>query len=303
MNITPPMGGTEILVSSLGQLIPDSYSQAVNLIVSNTEASLLDPSRKNILWQHLNVDQAMVQNLKDSNYVAQLDAIVFVSHWQYNQFRTAMGVPAFKSVVIPNATTVCSYLPRNNAVKRIVYSSTPWRGLDVLLSAWNMLDNANAHLDVFSSTQIYGSEFAANNDSLYQELWDFCRNHPRITLHGHQPNSTVKHYLSQADILAYPSTWEETFCLSALEALTAGCHLVTTNLGALPEVAGPWATYVSYGANKKLLIERYATALYHCINNLPYDGRAQSEYFNRHLTWPTVIPKWLDLFDKVLRNS
>ena len=41
--------------------------------------------------------------------------------------------------------------------------------------------------------------------------------------------------MTNYDLFVYPSIFEETFCASALEALSAGLHVITTNFGALPE--------------------------------------------------------------------
>ena len=45
--------------------------------------------------------------------------------------------------------------------------------------------------------------------------------------------SYIKENLHKYDIFAYPSIWEETFCISLLESMRAGLHCITTNYGAL----------------------------------------------------------------------
>jgi len=298
-----PQGGSEIVLNSISSGLDPSYWESVNLILSSCDPSLIAPNRKNVLLQQLSYDQPLVQNIGDSNYLDQIDCVVFVSHWSFEKFRRLHQVPAYKSVVIPNATHRTAYQPRNNPVKNLVYTSTPWRGLQTLLQAIAMLERDDFHLDVFSSTKIYGQSFFESEDHLYQPLWEQCERDPRVTLHGHQSNEVVRVALQTADIFAYPNTWEETFCISALEAAIAGCRLVTTSHGALPEICGPWANYVTYGENLDILAMRYARLLNSELDQLPYDGRAQSEFYNRHYTWDQVLPRWQALFDSLLENQ
>lgn len=283
--------------------VDSHYWDKINLILSSCDPNLIDPNRKNILLQQLSYDQPLVQNISDPDYLSKIDCIVFVSHWSFEKFRKIHQVPAYKSVVIPNATHPTVYRPRRNQKKRLVYTSTPWRGLETLLQVISLLNRDDFHLDVFSSTKIYGQSFFESEDQHYQTLWDQCAADPRITLHGHQSNQVVREFLQTADIFSYPNTWEETFCISALEAAIAGCELITTSHGALPEVCGPWATYVPYGENRDILALRYAHALNHALNKDPYDGRAQSEFYNRHFTWDQILPQWQQLFDNVLEGT
>jgi glycosyltransferase involved in cell wall biosynthesis len=47
---------------------------------------------------------------------------------------------------------------------------------------------------------------------------------------GYKPNEYIKEHLKDYQLFVYPSIWEETFCISLLEAMAAGLYCVTTNL-------------------------------------------------------------------------
>jgi UDP-glucose:(glucosyl)LPS alpha-1,2-glucosyltransferase len=303
MNIIGPQGGSEIVYNGIVGQIDNSYWDQINLILSNCDLKLINPNKKNILLQQLSYDQPLVQNIKDPEYLNQIDCIVFVSHWQYEKFNKILQVPAYKSIVIPNATARTTYVPRTNTRRKLVYTSTPWRGLSILLHALQLLTDVDVQVDIFSSTQIYGQQFYQDNDHLYQPLWQMCEADPRIILHGYQPNSIVREHLQSCDIFSYPNIWEETFCISALEALIAGCKVVTTNYGALPELCGRWADYVPYGSNHEILTARYAQCLLNVIQTPTYDGSSQANYYNQHYTWDQIIPQWIRLFDNVLQGQ
>ncbi len=292
-----PQGGTEIMMQGLQQRMPTQVWDHINLIPSVCDVRLLDPHKQNVLWQHVHVDQQCAQGIQNAEFWDQLACVVFVSHWQQEQYRKHFDLPMHKCTVIPNCVAPSDLIIRDNhAVRNITYTSTPWRGLDVLLQSVAMLNRSDFHVHVYSSTQIYGDQFHTEHDANFTHLWDQCEQMPQVTLHGYRPHTQVLHDLTQCDIWALPSCWEETFCLSALEALSAGCRVVTTGLGALPELCGAWAHMVPYDPNKEVLSLRFAQALNHELDQPRQVRSAQHAYYLNHYTWDQILPKWQQLF-------
>jgi UDP-glucose:(glucosyl)LPS alpha-1,2-glucosyltransferase len=54
-------------------------------------------------------------------------------------------------------------------------------------------------------------------------LYEQARQLPNVNYIGYKPNEYIKENLHNYHIFAYPNIWEETFCISALEAMAAGC--------------------------------------------------------------------------------
>jgi hypothetical protein len=71
----------------------------INLIISNTDPSLLKAGEINALWNHHSYDQAAVANMRHQQYVDAIDYFVYAPHWQYEKFRMAFKIPEKKSVV------------------------------------------------------------------------------------------------------------------------------------------------------------------------------------------------------------
>jgi len=119
----------------------------------------------------------------------------------------------------------------------IVYTSTPQRGLELLVPVFTKLAEIypNIHLDVFSSFKIYGWDDA---DKQFEPLYEQIRNHPQMTYHGFIPNADLRNHLNKSHIFAYPSIWFETSCRAMLESMSAGLVCVHPNLAALPETSG-----------------------------------------------------------------
>ena len=148
-----PRGGTELLLENLRTCVGPNALDGINLIISNTDPSLLKAGEINVLWNHHSYDQAAVANMRHQQYVDAIDYFVYVSHWQYEKFRMAFKIPEKKSVVIKNAIKGIDLLKKPPKLK-LIYASTPWRGLSVLLDSFERLDRDHVELDIYSSTII-----------------------------------------------------------------------------------------------------------------------------------------------------
>jgi glycosyltransferase involved in cell wall biosynthesis len=302
-----PLGGSELMYYTVDKLLKTGWQEKVNLILSFCDPQYIDPTKKNILWQQLNTNEETVARMADPDFVNSIDAFVWVSNWQYEKFLQEFKMPAYKSFVIKNASQPCQWIPRERDKIKLVYTSTPWRGLDILIRAFKMLNRPDVELDVFSSTKIYGPKFEQQTQGQFDWLFDECRNTPGVTYHGYATNDIVRDTVKRAHIFAYPNTFEETSCISAIEAGISGCKIVTTGHGALPETCGEWADYVPYGPNRDILAERFAYALNRAINqywtpNTQELLKRQNEYFNGFYSWNTRIIEWQGLIDRLSRD-
>lgn len=292
-----PRGGTEILWNNFQKYVNGDLSNRANLICSNANPSLLHPTKPNILWQHVDTNQDVAQGLRNPGYQLKLHKIVFVSNWQRNKYNNEFGLSDILSTVILNAIEPVEFIPKEKPSKlKLIYTSTPWRGLEVLVEAFKLLNRSDIELDVYSSTVIYGAHFMPNG---YQWLFDRCRTTPGIKYKGYVTNKAIIKALQRAHIFAYPSIFAETSCLAAIEAGAAGCRIVTTDLGALTETCGHWASYVPVDKN---LVENYANLLNNEIDNYwnNYDERIeQSKYFNNRYSWLLRKTEWENLLGEI----
>lgn len=302
-----PKGGTEILKEQLIAQLPEESLDGINLIGSICHPSLVKEDKINILWQHLSYDQPNVRLMQDRKFVDSIDYFIYVSHWQYNRFREIYKIPEYKSFVIKNATHVFDTIEKQKDNKiKLLYTSTPWRGLAVLIKSIEILNKTREdfEVDIYSSTKIYGSKFDENEKDKFEVLFDKCKNTPNVNYLGYADNDSVRAAVQKAHIYAYPSIFEETSCLAVIEAMSAGCHVVTTNYGALPETCGEFATMIEFDSSGQNLIERYAETLNSVIdnykNNLYKDDlEMQIKYYNKNYSWETRIQEWKNFLNYV----
>ena len=301
-----PLGGTELMYNELMNRLPQETKDKVSIF---NYPAYADTSKLTVYWNQLSYDQQAVSFLSDPANVEQIDRFVFVSNWQAEMFRKVFNIPGFKTAVIKNACIgVDQRQPGKRDKVKLCYTSTPWRGLDVLLDAWDALNLTDCELHIFSSTKIYGKDFAISAAGNYEELFDRCRNTNGVVYRDFTSNEELRKELHTFDILAYPCTFEETSCIAVIEALSAGLRVVTSNIGALPETTEGWARMYPYLMDKKKHAEVFAKILgeeIEKIKNGDLDSHLeqQKQIYAPHWSWNERINEWTNFLSTLPQNE
>jgi glycosyltransferase involved in cell wall biosynthesis len=217
-----------------------------------------------VLWTQHAHDQPAMKSLADPKCVELWDRIVCLSDWQREMFRQHFPIPLDKIDVLRNAISplfanmfasadqlaAAKSAQTQASALRLAYTSTPFRGLAVLLASFPPIRRRHptCTLDVFSSMQVYGQ---ALKDDPYTRYYDQCRQIEGINYHGSVSQPQLAKALAGATMLAYPNTFAETSCIAVMEALAAGLLVITSDLGALPETCAGWARLVAAAAGSR----------------------------------------------------
>ena len=296
-------GGSENQLRLLFKYVPDENFKEVNLILNNTNLDLIEKDRINILWMQHFVNQKEAANLGSKEFVDKLDYIVFNSNWNFEKFQYQFKIPEHKSIVIKNAVENIEYKEKPKDKINLIYHTTPWRGLAILLKIFKNLNLKNVELNVCSSTIIYGKKFDNTLGKSFKEIFDQCKNTKNVNYIGFLENKKIIELLKNMHIFSHPSIWPETSCISAIESMAAGCEVVTTNLGALYETCSPFGTFVNFDRNLDNLEKRYSEVLSHSIKNYWSDEnqnklKLQREMINITYSWDTRSIEWKNFFDE-----
>ncbi|MEM5370363.1 glycosyltransferase family 4 protein [Paraburkholderia azotifigens] len=289
-------GGTELMLQALHARLDPQLARQFQIIPSRVR--WLDPDRKRILWLHDKPSREEASFLEHAENRAAFAGIVCVSHYQAALYQMIPNVPYAEMTVLQNAIEPFgAYRPRRSERIRLIYHTTPNRGLEILVPVFEHLAarHADIELDVFSSFSIYDW---TERDAPYRPLFERCRAHPRIRYHGAQPNAVVRDVLGESDIFAYPNIERETSCIAAIEAMSAGCLTVCAAYGGLPETCANYAQLYPFTENIQIHAQRFAAALDSAIvavRRRSDDERLraqQVEYFTRFYSWDRRIGEW-----------
>ena len=295
-----PRGATELQMEMLHKHVPKELLDQVQICTSVPGKVPIDPNKVNILWQKNSWDQINLQEFfGNKERHKEYDWYVFNSHWNYEKFRYFFDIPTERSTVIKNGI---NNFPKRKIYKKgepikLLHHNTPWRGLNVVLRAMQEIKNPNITLDVYSSTQVYGDQFKQQNDDAFKPLYEQAKQLPNVNYIGYKPNEYILEHMNEYDMYVYPSVFEETFCVSAMEALAAGVHVITNNFGALYETCAEWPVYINYNKNYETMAVATAAAIEVAASYLHEDYiqnhlEEQQKFYKRFYNWHKKGMEW-----------
>ena len=296
-------GGTEMMRKELFSRVDEELLDKFQIICSRVR--WIDPKKPTILWLHDTWDDPESQHLSDAERIKRFDRLVFVSNYQMNTYNMAHGVPYQSSIVLQNAIEPIPAKEKKTDQVRLIYHTTPHRGLNIVVSAIRELAKQHGdyiHLDVFSSFEAYGWP---DRDKEFEELFQAIRDHPQMTYHGYQPNETVRAALQDAHVFTYPSVWPETSCIAAIEAMSAECEVVCPNFAALPETTANFAAMYQYSEDITHHANVFANVLNSTIKNRFSDNtlrklKFQKTYIDNFYNWDLRAAQWTGLLQGML---
>jgi glycosyltransferase involved in cell wall biosynthesis len=292
-------GGTESVKRELAKRLPEGLTDDFQIICSRVRQ--IEDDKIRVYWLHDLPEDPETNHLKNPSSRNKFHKLVFCGQWQYSRYQSILGVPYDNnSIVIDTPIEPAPVVQKTFDDKiRLVYSSTPQRGLQLLVPIFEKLaeKHKNIHLDVFSSFKIYGWE---ESDRQFEPLYDKIRNHPQMTYHGFASNEVVREHLLKAHIHAYPSIWQECNSRSVIEAMSSGLLCVHPNYAGLSDTSGS-LNYMYQGDTD---LNKHANIFYHALDHaINIVGKEETQnylklvkmYADSRYSWSKIVGHWTDL--------
>ncbi len=192
---------------------------------------------------------------------------------------------------------------------RVIYSSSPDRGLHHLLRVWpHVVEQVvDAELHVFYDMdkwldldgQMKEQGLLSVTRERAEALREFRKEPPKsVTFHGGVGQAQLAIEQLKSSVLAYPCDPvqpTEGFSMTCLEAVTAGCHLITTDADALKEL---WAD--APGTTILPLPIDDATWVDTLVKTLQSENSHKTTKVQPAYTWTGIAKKWEQEFMKCL---
>lgn len=301
----------------------------------------LGDQTKLILWEHQAANSEHSQELADKEERDLYDKFVFVSEWQCQEYCQKFDLDRARCQVMRNAIApnFLNLFPDDQILIHkaqppvIAYTSTPYRGLDLLLSVFPKIQQAipNIKLKVFSSLKVYYYNEQADY-AKFGELYSLCKKMPGVEYMGSVTQAQLAEEMRSIALLAYPNTFAETSCIAALEAMASGCEIVSSKLAALPETTAGFAKLISVDDVANFVSEtewqcadrwdwqpyknRFTNAIIESLemwintNHNPQLRQAQENHLKEQLnyvkkfySWPKRALEWLNFLQEITSMS
>ena len=244
-----------------------------------------------------------------------IDRYMHPSQWHAKRYQELYPEMSAEKCIAPvtNAVDFSRYIPQAGANEveidpyRVIYSSSPDRGLHHLLEIWPSIvekePKANLHVFYDMDTWI-NSVMSLAEEGKETITTDRARilkeqvgsGLPNVVFHGGVGQGRVAQAQLEANVLAYPCDPvqpTEGFSMTILEGIAAGCNVITTNADAFPELWAdcPGVTMLPLPFDKNTWIETILSFL-----GKEKDGPRLNELH----TWKHVAKKWQREFDQCL---
>jgi glycosyltransferase involved in cell wall biosynthesis len=197
-----------------------------------------------ILWVH-DVTCGPALNHKRN---IRFDRILALSNWHRSILQRSYPlVDPAKILVTRNGIDLGRFDGKEiRNARRAIYSSSPDRGLEVLLDIWPVVRKSipDAELHVFYGFDSWEATVATmgtageNELKRIRHIKDKLSRTPGVRVRGRVGQIELAREFLRAGVWAYPTAFTETSCCTAMEAQAAGCRIVTSPLAALNETVG-----------------------------------------------------------------
>jgi glycosyltransferase involved in cell wall biosynthesis len=259
-----------------------------------------------IIWSQHSYDQPCYLNFDHTT----VDCIVCPSQWLKQQFVKYHKIPEHKLVVIPNGVSD-KFKYSEKKTKTLIHTSIPYKGLALLTKIFPLVRQAHPDCEfkIFSSMSLYSEV----TEDPYVEVYSELIRMPGVLYNpAVDSDLLVEHYQSAA-LFVHPNIWEETACVSLMEAQRSGCYPILSDIGALSETSGELATLVPMDGVQTTsgwrvtdhFINTFAQAVIDALDHFDknrsfYDeiSRQCALHAARNHDWSVVAEQW----KKLLRN-
>jgi glycosyltransferase involved in cell wall biosynthesis len=267
-------------------------------------ASLAPRCRRRVLWAHDQLPPGLkLRNLDEVWCLSKSHAALTQANYPDARiWVTRNGLPPLADLV--GGAQRPDPQP-GKKVGRVIWASSPDRGLDILLDLWPQVRAAipGATLEVY-----YG--FPASYMRAEQSRPQLRRLRERIeaqlaalksqgvSYFGMVGADRLHRAFAEAEVWAYPTHWPETSCITAMKAQALGCYPVTVPLTALAETV-VWGRFLTLGGQDMQAEWNdedravYVAALIEALKT-PWADRGWTPDLATRFGWDGVAREWLE---------
>lgn len=258
-------------------------------------------SKLNIWWLHDLALHRYAPLCQDS--LVNTDLIFTVSEYHKDQVAQVYGIK--KDCIVATKNGV-DYERIKNAIKHapqrrkkhLVFASRPERGLNELVgndSIMEMLPDYHLHVCGYDNTT---QEMAG----LYNYLHGRCHELPNVTNHGPLGKDQLYELLASCEAYVYPTMFEDTSNIMALESAACGTPFIGMDIAALPETTSGGYAFLVQPTDGQVDKKVFAAGIVTMCGDKAWDKYHESA-LAKDQSWDDIAHEWSELFNAAMAGK
>jgi predicted O-methyltransferase YrrM/glycosyltransferase involved in cell wall biosynthesis len=238
-----------------------------------------------------------------------LKNVLCLTNWHVELFLKTFSQFKDRAEAFSYGIDTALFRPNKKIKNSFIYSSFPNRGLLPLLQMWPKIKERipDAVLNVYSDVNGKWVNNVAKDQM--KEIHKILANKPNgVLIHGWVSKKDLAEAWNKSDIWLYPCIFEETFCLTALEAAATKTLAISCPLAALQETIDDRGILIEGNPLDKEWQDKTIDKLIEIINNPIKKGELIEKNYNwaQQTTWKArgelFIEKYLEEKD-IVKNG
>jgi glycosyltransferase involved in cell wall biosynthesis len=224
------------------------------------------------------------------SHLVKFKGFIVLSSWQKKYVMDHIGVPENMMILSRNAIyseRFLNYNPDTKIPYRFIYISDAYRGLEHLIDMMPKIKEKYPETTLVIYTRI---------EHIEEKVMDAIKSMDYVSLNSRVSQDTIKDELLKSDVWLYPTNFPETYCISALEAMAAGCLVAGVKYAGLTDTVGNRGIMVNHPIeeNKNELLEKLFYVMDRPVLKTGYVNKArewamQQTYYNLAVEWLRIF--------------
>lgn len=245
------------------------------------------------LWVHDILPQVEKNSPLFQTHPIKFRGIITLSDWHSQYVMKRVGVPQHMMKVSRNAIYSERFTREVESVKqpfRFIYMSDAFRGLGYLLDMIVHVKERYPETELYIFTR---PEHVTDEWKQRIAVLPYVHLQPRLT------QEKISEELLKSDVWLYPTDFEETYCISALEAMAAGCLVATTRLAGLKDTVGDRGITVEPPISDFATQSALLTKLYFVLDRPDVKSRyvQKAREWALRQTYTNLAREWVTMFN------
>jgi len=260
-------------------------------------------SKLNIWWLHdlaLKRNEAHVQP-----HLINTDQILTVSEFQRQQVAEVYGITPDIITATTNGIDYAEYdgISKPYTAREpnsMIFASRPERGLEELVKVGGIMEKLGNDYKLYVCCYDNTTQDMA---PYYNMLWDRCEQLPNVEMIGHLGKKELAEKMSSVMMYVYPTTFEDTSCMIALEANACGTPFMAFKTGALPEtIGGAGSILLDLDKQGKIRPDKIIRDIKKYMELEAWAG-LNEKALAKSQPWEAAAEQWETLFEGLLRDK